>query len=136
MMRPWRTTRWNVRYAPVDDPALALIWQERIAWYPTPGRPPRRPRWWPLTLLVLAAIVLAALQAHPSIGHAQATNGNLKLLQEGLTSAGGAGSAATGRLTGVGPSIASGSQTYNGNCADFPQAPMNSSRHAIVNIPN
>ena len=101
MMRPWRTTRWNVRYAPVDDPALALIWQERIAWYPTPGRPPRRPRWWPLTLLVLAAIVLAALQAHPSIGHAQATNGNLKLLQEGLTSAGGAGSAATGRLTGA-----------------------------------
>src|SRR5690348_13188215 len=34
--------------------------------------------------------------------------------------------------TGVGPSIASGSQTYNGNCADFPQAPMNRNRHAAV----
>src|SRR5208337_5060879 len=34
--------------------------------------------------------------------------------------------------TGVGPSIASGNQTYNGNCADLPQAPTNSSRHAPV----
>ena len=29
--------------------------------------------------------------------------------------------------TGVGPSIASGSQTYSGICADLPVAPMNSS---------
>src|SRR5208283_2567252 len=34
--------------------------------------------------------------------------------------------------TGVGPSIASGSQTYNGNCADLPQAPTNSSKQAAV----
>ncbi len=34
--------------------------------------------------------------------------------------------------TGVGPSIASGSQTYSGNCADLPQAPTNSSRQAVV----
>src|ERR1035438_1189888 len=34
--------------------------------------------------------------------------------------------------TGVGPSIASGNHTYNGNCADLPQAPTNSSRHAAV----
>ena len=34
--------------------------------------------------------------------------------------------------TGVGPSIASGSQTYSGNCADLPQAPTNSSRQAAV----
>src|SRR5215469_622420 len=34
--------------------------------------------------------------------------------------------------TGVGPSIASGSQTYNGNCADLPQAPTNRNRHAAV----
>src|SRR5271167_983140 len=34
--------------------------------------------------------------------------------------------------TGVGPSIASGSQTYSGNCADLPHAPTNSSRHAVV----
>jgi len=27
--------------------------------------------------------------------------------------------------TGVGPSIASGNQTWNGNCADLPQAPAN-----------
>src|SRR3974390_3710799 len=33
---------------------------------------------------------------------------------------------------GVGPSIASGSQTYNGNCADLPQAPINRNRHAAV----
>jgi hypothetical protein len=30
--------------------------------------------------------------------------------------------------TGVGPAIASGSQVYNGICADFPQAPMNKSK--------
>ena len=29
--------------------------------------------------------------------------------------------------TGVGPSIASGSQTYSGICADLPVAPMNRS---------
>src|SRR3974377_568521 len=34
--------------------------------------------------------------------------------------------------TGVGPSIASGSQTYNGNCADLPQAPTNRNRTAAV----
>ena len=34
--------------------------------------------------------------------------------------------------TGVGPSIASGSQTYSGNCADLPQAPTKSSRQAAV----
>src|SRR5271165_4705018 len=34
--------------------------------------------------------------------------------------------------TGVGPSMASGSQTYSGNCADLPQAPTNSSRQAAV----
>src|SRR5450755_5052050 len=34
--------------------------------------------------------------------------------------------------TGVGPSIASGSHTYNGNCADLPQAPTNNNRHAAV----
>src|ERR1019366_9495721 len=34
--------------------------------------------------------------------------------------------------TGVGPSIASGSHTYNGNCADLPQAPTNNSKHAAV----
>ena len=36
--------------------------------------------------------------------------------------------------TGVGPSIASGSHTYRGSCADFPQAPTNSSRVAAVII--
>ena len=30
----------------------------------------------------------------------------------------------TSALTGVGPSMASGSQTWNGNCADLPMAPM------------
>ncbi len=30
--------------------------------------------------------------------------------------------------TGVGPSMASGSHTYSGSCADFPAAPTNSSR--------
>ena len=31
-------------------------------------------------------------------------------------------------LTGVGPAMASGSQTNSGICADFPAAPMNSSK--------
>ena len=35
-------------------------------------------------------------------------------------------------LTGVGPSIASGSQTWKGTCADFPMAPRNRSTAAIV----
>src|SRR5437868_5809414 len=35
-------------------------------------------------------------------------------------------------LTGVGPSIASGSQVWSGNCADLPIAPTNSSRHSSV----
>ena len=34
--------------------------------------------------------------------------------------------------TGVGPSIASGSQVWSRNCADLPIAPMNSSRQVIV----
>ena len=34
--------------------------------------------------------------------------------------------------TGVGPAMASGSQTYSGNWADFPQAPTKSSRQTIV----
>src|SRR5581483_1215091 len=34
--------------------------------------------------------------------------------------------------TGVGPSMASGNQTYSGNCADFPHAPTNSSSVAAV----
>src|SRR5271165_1466618 len=34
--------------------------------------------------------------------------------------------------TGVGPAMASGNQTYRGNCADLPQAPTNRSRHAAV----
>jgi len=38
-------------------------------------------------------------------------------------------------LTGVGPSIASGSQTYNGSCADFPVAPTNSSKAIAVSVP-
>src|SRR5207245_4601349 len=37
--------------------------------------------------------------------------------------------------TGVGPAIASGSQTYRGICADFPQAPTNSSRQIAVAMP-
>ena len=36
--------------------------------------------------------------------------------------------------TGVGPSMASGSQTYRGSCADLPQAPRNSSRQAAVAV--
>ena len=35
-------------------------------------------------------------------------------------------------LTGVGPSIASGSQTYRGICADFPTAPTNNKRAMLV----
>src|SRR3569833_3762960 len=35
-------------------------------------------------------------------------------------------------LTGVGPSMASGSQVWSRNCADLPMAPMNSSRHTTV----
>src|SRR5260370_21318420 len=38
-------------------------------------------------------------------------------------------------LTGVGPSIASGNQTYNGSCADFPVAPTNSSNAIAVSVP-
>jgi hypothetical protein len=34
--------------------------------------------------------------------------------------------------TGVGPSMASGSQVCSRNCADLPMAPMNSSRQASV----
>ncbi len=34
--------------------------------------------------------------------------------------------------TGVGPSIASGSQVCSGTCADLPIAPMNSSRQTTV----
>ena len=34
--------------------------------------------------------------------------------------------------TGVGPSIASGSQVWSRNCADLPMAPMNSSRQVRV----
>ena len=37
--------------------------------------------------------------------------------------------------TGVGPSIASGSQTCNGNCALFPMAPRNSSSAIAVAVP-
>ena len=33
--------------------------------------------------------------------------------------------------TGVGPSIASGSQVCNPNCADFPTAPINKKKHII-----
>src|SRR5689334_22486065 len=38
--------------------------------------------------------------------------------------------------TGVGPAIASGSQTYSGNWADFPIAPTNSSMVIAVNAPS
>ena len=37
-------------------------------------------------------------------------------------------------LTGVGPSIASGSHTWNGNCADFPIAPMKISSAEAVSV--
>ncbi len=36
--------------------------------------------------------------------------------------------------TGVGPSMASGSQVCSRNCADLPMAPMNSSRHSVVRM--
>src|SRR6188508_1385887 len=35
---------------------------------------------------------------------------------------------------GVGPSIASGSHTWSGNCADFPTAPMKSRRQITVMV--
>ena len=38
--------------------------------------------------------------------------------------------------TGVGPSIASGSQTYSGICADLPVAPMKSSSVISDSVPN
>src|ERR1700719_3625394 len=38
-------------------------------------------------------------------------------------------------LTGVGPSIASGSQTYRGSCADLPMAPMKSRMQMAVSTP-
>ena len=41
----------------------------------------------------------------------------------------------TDALTGVGHSMAYGSNTYKGSCADFPQAPINSNKQAIVNVP-
>ncbi len=37
--------------------------------------------------------------------------------------------------TGVGPSMASGSQTYSGNCADLPVAPKNSSSAMTLSTP-
>src|SRR5215470_5217855 len=37
-------------------------------------------------------------------------------------------------LTGVGPSIASGSHTYSGNCADFPTAPAKSKKQIEVSV--
>src|SRR4051794_21262476 len=37
--------------------------------------------------------------------------------------------------TGVGPSMASGSQTYSGSWADLPTAPRNSNRAAAVAVP-
>src|SRR5690349_3853517 len=36
--------------------------------------------------------------------------------------------------TGVGPAMASGSHTYNGSCADLPQAPTNSSSAMAVAV--
>ena len=38
-------------------------------------------------------------------------------------------------LTGVGPSIASGSQICSGNCADFPIAPIKTNKPAQVSKP-
>ncbi len=38
--------------------------------------------------------------------------------------------------TGVGPSMASGSQTYNGNCADLPHAPTSRSMAIAVRTPS
>ena len=37
--------------------------------------------------------------------------------------------------TGVGPSMASGSQVWSGSCADFPQAPRKRSRLIAVAVP-
>ena len=37
--------------------------------------------------------------------------------------------------TGVGPSMASGSQTYSGTCADFPVAPKNISSEIALSTP-
>ena len=37
--------------------------------------------------------------------------------------------------TGVGPAIASGSQTYSGICADFPVAPTSNNRQMMVSVP-
>src|ERR1700682_577198 len=37
--------------------------------------------------------------------------------------------------TGVGPAIASGSQTYNGICADLPAAPTKRSKQMVVRMP-
>ena len=37
--------------------------------------------------------------------------------------------------TGVGPAIASGSQTWSGNWADFPMAPPNRRKAATVSVP-
>ncbi len=38
--------------------------------------------------------------------------------------------------TGVGPAMASGSQTYSGSCADLPQAPTSSSSPMAVSVPS
>ena len=38
----------------------------------------------------------------------------------------------TSALTGVGPSMASGSQTWSGNCADLPMAPRKNNTAAAV----
>src|SRR5262245_42468148 len=38
--------------------------------------------------------------------------------------------------TGVGPSMASGSQTYSGTCADLPVAPKNMSSEIALSTPN
>ncbi len=37
--------------------------------------------------------------------------------------------------TGVGPSIASGSQVWSGSCADFANAPTSSSRQIAITTP-
>ena len=39
-------------------------------------------------------------------------------------------------LTGVGPSIASGSQVWSGSCADLANAPTRISRHAATSEPS
>jgi hypothetical protein len=38
--------------------------------------------------------------------------------------------------TGVGPSMASGSQVWSGSCADFANAPTRISRHAAISVPS